>query len=134
MIRGDKTTCGGVITQGCEDHRLFGQAIAREGDKVTCGQHPGMYSIVGGIANDNVHGRKMAGTRDSKSSCPCQARFIASMVDDTYEQAGGNGRDSKKYLQSAKEGMVFDFDSHMNSDDENKHDNKNKQYGRKIIF
>lgn len=90
LVRGDKTTCGGVITEGCEDHCLFGQAIAREGDKVTCGQHPGMYNIVGGIANDSVHGRKMAGTLDSKSSCPCQARFIASILDDTYEKVSAS--------------------------------------------
>lgn len=87
LVRGDKTTCGGVITEGCEDHCLFGKAIAREGDKVTCGQHPGMYNIVGGIANDSVHGRRMAGTLDSYSTCPCRARFTASMVDDTYEKA-----------------------------------------------
>lgn len=86
LVRGDKTTCGGFITEGCEDHCLFGKAIAREGDKVTCGQHPGMYNIVGGIANDSVHGRRMAGTLDSYSTCPCRARFTASMVDDTYEK------------------------------------------------
>lgn len=90
LVRGDKTTCGGVITEGCEDHSLFGKAVAREGDKVTCGQHPGMYNIVGGIANDSVHGRRMAGTLDSYSSCPCQARFIASMVNDTYEKVSAS--------------------------------------------
>ncbi|WP_158300374.1 PAAR domain-containing protein [Enterobacter cancerogenus] len=87
LVRGDKTTCGGVIVEGCEDHCLFGKAVSREGDKVTCGRFPGIYNIVGGIAIDSVHGRRMAGTLDSYSSCPCQSRFIASMVDDTYEKA-----------------------------------------------
>ena len=87
LVRGDKTTCGGVIVEGCEDHCLFGKAVSREGDKVTCGRFPGIYNIVGGIAIDSVHGRRMAGTLDSYSSCPCQSRFIASMVDDTYENA-----------------------------------------------
>ncbi|MTH48944.1 PAAR domain-containing protein [Intestinirhabdus alba] len=86
LVRGDKTTCGGIIVEGCEDHRLFGQAIACEGDKVTCGRFPGIFNIVGGIASDSVHGRLMAGTLDSYSSCPCRSLFIPSMVDDTYER------------------------------------------------
>jgi hypothetical protein len=32
----------------------------------------------------------MAGTLDSYSICPCKAKFIASMLDDTYEKSGGN--------------------------------------------
>lgn len=86
LVRGDKTTCGGVIVEGCEDHCLFGKEIAREADKVTCGRFPGMFNVVGGIENDSVHGRRMAGTLDSYSSCPCRSRFIASMVDDTYDK------------------------------------------------
>lgn len=86
LVRGDKTTCRGVIVEGCEDHCLFGKAIAREADKVTCGRFPGMFNIVGGIENDIVHGRRMAGTLDSYSSCPCRSKFIASMIDDSYEK------------------------------------------------
>lgn len=55
LVRGDKTTCGGVIVDGCEDHCLFGKEIAREADKVTCGRFPGMFNVVGGIENDSVH-------------------------------------------------------------------------------
>lgn len=86
LVVGDKTTCGGIIIEGCEDHCLFGKAISREGDKVTCGRFPGIFNIVGSIANDSVHGRQMAGTLDSYSSCPCRSEFIPSMMDDTYEK------------------------------------------------
>lgn len=90
LVQGDKTTCGGKIVDGASDHRLFGKGIACERDRVTCGQHPGMYMIAGGIANDSVHGRKMAGTLDSTSSCPCRARFVPSMTQDTYEKASSS--------------------------------------------
>jgi predicted chitinase/uncharacterized Zn-binding protein involved in type VI secretion len=85
LVQGDKTACGGVIVTGCEDHTLFGKAVACEGEHVTCGKHPGLYRIVGGIPFDTVHGRHMAGTSYSRSSCPCQSRFIPSMFEDTYD-------------------------------------------------
>ena len=86
LVKGDKTTCGGVIIEGDTTHTLFGKPIARERDKVTCGQHPGIFYIAGCISNDVVHGRKMAGTLDSQSTCPCKARFVPSMMNDTYEK------------------------------------------------
>ncbi|MFC0224916.1 PAAR domain-containing protein [Serratia aquatilis] len=85
LVVQDKTTCGGIIIEGDPSHTLFGKAIAREQDRVTCGKHPGMYIIVGHIPGDSVMGRKFAGTLHSKSSCPCQASFIPSMMNDTYE-------------------------------------------------
>ena len=85
LVIQDKTTCGGIITEGDITHTLFRRAIARERDRVTCGKHPGMFIIVGHIPGDSVMGRKFAGTLHSKSSCPCQARFIPSMLLDTYE-------------------------------------------------
>lgn len=91
LVQGDMTTCGGKIVDGACDHLLFGKAVARERDRVICGQHPGIYMISGGIANDTVHGRKMAGTLDSTSTCPCRARFIPSMMQDTYEKGSGSG-------------------------------------------
>lgn len=89
LVQGDKTTCGGRITTGAEDHTLFGKPVAREQDSVTCGKHAGLYRIAGGIDNDAIHGRRMAGTLDSYSSCPCKATFIPSMMDDTYEKSSG---------------------------------------------
>jgi hypothetical protein len=90
LVQGDKTTCGGKITTGAEDHTLFDKPVAREQDSVTCGQHAGLFRIAGGIDNDTIHDRRMAGTLDSYSTCPCKAKFIPSMMDDTYEKASSS--------------------------------------------
>lgn len=90
LVQGDKTTCGGKITTGAEDHTLFDKPVAREQDSVTCGKHAGLYKIAGGIDNDTIHDRRMAGTLDSYSTCPCKAKFIPSMMDDTYEKSAGS--------------------------------------------
>jgi len=89
LVQGDKTTCGGKITTGAEDHTLFDKPVAREQDSVTCGKYAGLYKIAGGIDNDTIHDRRMAGTLDSYSTCPCKAKFIPSMMDDTYEKSSG---------------------------------------------
>jgi len=90
LVQGDRTTCGGKITTGAEDHTLFDKPVAREQDSVTCGKHAGLFKIAGGIDNDTIHDRRMAGTLDSYSTCPCKAKFIPSMMDDTYEKSGGS--------------------------------------------
>lgn len=87
LVQGDKTTCGGKITTGAEDHTLFDKPVAREQDSVTCGKHAGLFKIAGGIDNDTIYDRRMAGTLDSYSTCPCKAKFIPSMMDDTYEKS-----------------------------------------------
>ena len=89
LVQGDKTTCGGKITTGAEDYTLFDKPVAREQDSVTCGKHAGLFKIAGGIDNDTIHDRRMAGTLDSYSTCPCKAKFIPSMMDDTYEKSSG---------------------------------------------
>lgn len=89
LVQGDKTTCGGRITTGAEDHTLFDKPVARERDSVTCAKHAGLFKIAGGIDNDTIHDRRMAGTLDSYSSCPCRAKFIPSMLHDTYEKSSG---------------------------------------------
>jgi uncharacterized Zn-binding protein involved in type VI secretion len=86
LVIQDKTTCGGIITEGDPTHTLMGKAIAREQDRVTCGKFPGIFVIVGHIPADSVMGRKFAGTQHSKSSCPCQANFIPSITTRTYER------------------------------------------------
>ena len=78
---GDATTCGGKILTGDETLSWYGVAGAREGDAVSCGQHPGTYSILGGTADTWDEGRRLAGTLDSVSSCPCAARFIQTIPD-----------------------------------------------------
>lgn len=84
LYRDDKTTCGGSIIEGFKDHRRFGRPQACELHKVTCGKSPGVFTIVGGLPQDKIHGRKMAGTLHSFSSCPCRATFLASVKTDPY--------------------------------------------------
>lgn len=88
LVVEDETTCGGIILEGDFTHTLFGRAVAREEDRVSCGKHPGTYIIVGHIPHDTINGRKFAGTLHSRSSCRCNAEFIPSMVNDTYEFIG----------------------------------------------
>ncbi|WP_246201425.1 PAAR domain-containing protein [Budvicia diplopodorum] len=58
LVVGDKTTCGGIITEGEPTHTILGMAIACETHRVTCGKHPGTYYIAGGIGNDSILGKK----------------------------------------------------------------------------
>lgn len=87
LFRGDKTRCGGVITEGWSDHQHFDRDMSCEGHKVTCGKHPGIYRICGGL-DDDIHGKRIAGTLHSYSSCPCKSKFINSNWDDDYELGG----------------------------------------------
>lgn len=82
---GDPTTCRGKILTGDETLSWYGVAGAREGDLVSCGNHPGTYKILGGTPDTWDDGRRLAGTLDSVSSCPCKARFIPT-IPDCYEQ------------------------------------------------
>lgn len=88
LFRGDKTVCGGRILEGCTDHQFFDKDMACEGHKVSCGKHPGHYRICGGLNDDDIHGKKIAGTLDSYSSCPCKSKFVPSNWDDYYELGG----------------------------------------------
>lgn len=88
LFRCDKTRCGGVITEGWTDHQHFDKDMACEGHKVTCGKHPGLYRICGGLDDDYIHGKRIAGTLHSYSSCPCKSKFLNSNWDDDYELGG----------------------------------------------
>lgn len=88
LFRGDKTVCGGRILEGSTDHQFFDKDMACEGHKVSCGKHPGHYRICGGLNDDDIHGKKIAGTLDSYSSCPCKSKFVPSNWDDYYELGG----------------------------------------------
>lgn len=85
---GDKTTCGGKVLDGDPRVNIYGLLHACEGDRVTCGKHTGIYKILGGISHMNSHGRLMAGTLDSVSSCPCRAKFTPSIYTATYTNKG----------------------------------------------
>ncbi|WP_422417822.1 PAAR domain-containing protein [Pseudomonas sp. GZD-222] len=86
---GDKTTCGGTVLEADQRVVMFGRDHVREGDRVTCGKDGSVYRILGGISYIESHGRRVAGSLDSISSCPCQARLIPSLDSATYhsEQA-----------------------------------------------
>lgn len=88
LFRGDKTVCGGRILEGWSDHQFFDKDMACEGHKVTCGKHPGYYRICGGLEDDDIHGKRIAGTLHSYSSCPCKSKFVPSNWDDDYEFGG----------------------------------------------
>ncbi|MCX2898764.1 PAAR domain-containing protein [Pseudomonas mandelii] len=88
----DKTTCGGKVLDGDNRLMMYGLAHAREGDRVTCGEDGETYKIVGGISHMISHGKHVAGTLDSYSSCPCEARLIPSVFTATYVNASKPAR------------------------------------------
>ena len=88
LFRGDKTVCGGRIIEGWSDHQFFGRDMSCEGHQVTCGKYPGRYRICGGLDTDYIHGKRIAGTLHSYSSCPCKSKFVPSNFDDGYKLGG----------------------------------------------
>ncbi|EPA0078707.1 TPA: PAAR domain-containing protein, partial [Enterobacter mori] len=72
------------IIDGCPDHQHFGKDMVCEGHRATCGKHEGLYRIAGGI-RDTIHGKRIAGTLHSRSSCPCRSRLVPSNFYDSYE-------------------------------------------------
>lgn len=81
----DPTTCGGRVLEGAPNRRTNGTSVARMGDKVTCGKDGKTYRIVGGIAWIKTDGRLVAGSMDSFSSCPCNAKIIPQITVQAYE-------------------------------------------------
>ncbi|MRS16348.1 PAAR domain-containing protein [Enterobacteriaceae bacterium RIT691] len=140
LVIGDKTTCGGVILEGDPTHLIMGIPVARELDRVTCGKLPPsmQFPISGGIPGDTVNMRNFAGTLHSKSTCPCQSRFIPSMVDDFYELAPGDdgfriNRDSQEEAeQHAQSARKHNFGSEDSNDDDSDNDNKKLSYTIKL--
>ncbi|WP_147475174.1 PAAR domain-containing protein, partial [Pseudomonas syringae] len=86
VVLGDQTTCGGRILEGDPTFKLHGLHRVLEGARVTCGNHAGDFRILGGISNMRRNGKRVAGTLDSVSSCPCGARLIPSVLKATYEK------------------------------------------------
>lgn len=148
LVMGDKTTCGGVILEGDPTHLIMGKPVARELDRVTCGKLPPymQFPISGSIPGDTVNMRNFAGTLHSKSTCPCQSRFIPSMVNDTYEvlpAGGGISRsmgvqeELEQHAQSARKHNFGSGDGNSNSnedsnDDDSDNDNKKLSYTIKL--
>ncbi|MCF5114420.1 MULTISPECIES: PAAR domain-containing protein [Pseudomonas] len=86
VVLGDQTTCGGRVLEGDPTFKLHGLHRVLEGARVTCGNHAGDFRILGGISNMRRNGKRVAGTLDSVSSCPCRARLIPSVLKATYEK------------------------------------------------
>lgn len=84
---GDKTTCGGTVLEGEHGFIVDGLPRSFEGARVSCGEDGETYAIVGGISHMTCNGRRVAGTLDSISSCPCEAGLIASCVRSTYQSS-----------------------------------------------
>ena len=87
LCQGDKTTCGGRIMAGSALGVAFGHRAAREGDPVTCGKDGKIYRIIGGISilTSGPDNKRVAGSLDSYSSCPCKARILPSNAFPRYE-------------------------------------------------
>lgn len=81
----DPTTCGGRVLEGAPNRRTNGTSVARIGDWVSCGKDGNTYRIVGGIGWIKTDGRLVAGSLDSFSSCPCNAKIIPQITVQTYE-------------------------------------------------
>ncbi|MGL5600150.1 MAG: PAAR domain-containing protein [Silvania sp.] len=96
LCQGDRTSCGGKIVVGSALGIAFGKPIAKEGDPVTCGKDGNTYKIIGGISifTDGADNRRVAGSLDSYSSCPCRSKIRPSNAYPIYEkeepQAFGN--------------------------------------------
>lgn len=84
---GDKTSCGGQVTGSDSLITMFGIEHAREGDSVTCGVTGLTYQIFGGVSHITSSDRRVAGTLDSLSGCPCRAMLYHSCTFASYEKA-----------------------------------------------
>jgi uncharacterized Zn-binding protein involved in type VI secretion len=80
----DKTTCGGKVLEADTNIMMFGIAHARAGDRVSCGKDDKTYVIEGGVSYIVSHGKLVAGSLDSYSSCPCKAGLIPSFFTNSY--------------------------------------------------
>uniref|UniRef100_A0A8I0CUR6 PAAR domain-containing protein n=1 Tax=Pseudomonas tritici TaxID=2745518 RepID=A0A8I0CUR6_9PSED len=79
VVKGDKTTCGGSVLTGHPKGKQIGPNLNRQatvGCQVSCGKHPGTYSVAGGYPGEYIHGQLAASTIYSRSTCPCKAFFI----------------------------------------------------------
>lgn len=79
IVQGDKTTCGGSVLTGHPKGKKIGPNQNRQatvGCQVSCGKHPGKYSVAGGYPGEIIHGQLAASTIYSRSTCPCKAFFI----------------------------------------------------------
>lgn len=86
LCQGDRTTCGGKIIAGSAHGIIFTKPPAKEGDPVTCGVNGKTYKVIGGISfyTTGPDKKRVAGSLDSYSSCPCKAKILPSNSYPTY--------------------------------------------------
>ena len=115
----DKTTCGGRIISGASDNTYEIGGIERqqvsEGDPVTCGKHEGRFRVCGGMGDTYEVGgvlKEWAGSLDSYSSCPCRAKFIASVETHTYERDSNAGRAAERAEAAKKKAQQSESEQH----------------------
>jgi len=82
IVKGDRTSCGGVVLNGRPERKIGknNSYVAVNGSPVSCGKHPGTYSVGGGHPGDIIHGCYAASTLYSRSTCPCKAFFVPSQT------------------------------------------------------
>jgi type VI secretion system secreted protein VgrG len=83
----DRTTCGGIVLDSNSTVVMHGEAHVLEGARVTCGVDGKVYEIEGGISFIRSQGKRVAGTLDSFSTCPCRAEFHAASHKGSYHKA-----------------------------------------------
>lgn len=74
--KGDRTSHGGVVVTGDETVIIFGQPMARVGDRVTCPRCGGTHTIVEGLPG--VSSDREAALEGMRTSCG--ATLIASQA------------------------------------------------------
>lgn len=85
--KGDRTSHGGVVVTGDESVQIFGQPMARVGDRVTCPKCAGQHTIVEGV--QSVSSDRRTALEGMKTSCG--ATLIASQQFYQLEHGGGDG-------------------------------------------
>lgn len=73
---GDKTTHGGAVISAATNFKVYGKAVAVEGDKVTCPQCKGVYPIKPSKGGRTHDGKPVAYDGDKAS---CGAKLISSI-------------------------------------------------------
>ncbi|MGV3345192.1 PAAR domain-containing protein [Enterobacteriaceae bacterium LUAb1] len=99
IVQGDKTSCGGRVLERHPKGTKFGPNQNRQavnGSKVSCGKHPGTYSVDGGHPGEIIHGCYAASTLYSRATCPCKAFFIPTHTWAKHGPYQGEGGEARK--------------------------------------
>ncbi|WP_293935430.1 PAAR domain-containing protein [Iodobacter sp.] len=119
---GDKTSHGGVVVSGAAHRNMFGKAVAREGDMVSC-PIPGHGScpIIEGDPSWNVDGKPVA-LEGHKTACGAVLFSSMPEVDRSYEGSGaastGAANTARAISASALAAASGEFDQHFLLQDE----------------